>query len=84
MARNLLAEVVVIGFHGRKGPKADPTLMGSAVSHLGLNTDCPVIIVKDKKLRSDKPHQSFRWAVCNDGSAQSIQLFEQLSHLMDL
>lgn len=48
MASTLKADCIVIGFHGRKGPKADPTLMGSAVSHLGLKAECPVIIVKDK------------------------------------
>jgi len=31
MATDLSADVAVVGWHGRKGPKKDPTVMGSAV-----------------------------------------------------
>jgi len=31
MALECEVDVTVVGFHGRKGPKADPTVMGSAV-----------------------------------------------------
>jgi len=31
MADERHASMMVVGFHGRKGPKADPTVMGTAV-----------------------------------------------------
>ena len=30
-AESYNADIIVVGFHGRKGPKGDPTIMGSAV-----------------------------------------------------
>lgn len=35
MAGLYKADVMVVGFHGRKGVKADVTIMGSAVQYLG-------------------------------------------------
>ena len=31
IAKDYKADITVVGFHGRKGPKDDPTVMGSAV-----------------------------------------------------
>jgi hypothetical protein len=31
MAQENKMDIIVVGNHGRKGPKADPTVMGSAV-----------------------------------------------------
>jgi hypothetical protein len=31
MAKENKADLAVVGYHGRKGPKEDPTIMGSAV-----------------------------------------------------
>eukprot|EP00349_Pseudokeronopsis_sp_Brazil_P010606 CAMPEP_0202977564 /NCGR_PEP_ID=MMETSP1396-20130829/84317_1 /ASSEMBLY_ACC=CAM_ASM_000872 /TAXON_ID= /ORGANISM="Pseudokeronopsis sp., Strain Brazil" /LENGTH=140 /DNA_ID=CAMNT_0049716321 /DNA_START=316 /DNA_END=738 /DNA_ORIENTATION=- len=66
------ADIMVVGMHGRKGPKHDPTVLGSAVQYLSINPVTPFLIIKDKKLRSDKPGGSFRWAVCIDGSDKSL------------
>lgn len=41
------ANVAVVGYHGRKGPKADPTVMGTAVQYMGINTSVPIFILKD-------------------------------------
>jgi len=40
-------DIMVVGFHGRKGPKADNTFMGTAVTYLSMEAVCPVLIVKD-------------------------------------
>lgn len=45
----------VVGFHGRKGPKADPTVMGTAVQYMATNTTQPILILKRPKRRSEKP-----------------------------
>jgi len=31
MAEEVNIDINVVGFHGRKGPKVDPTVMGTAV-----------------------------------------------------
>ena len=75
------ADVLVVGFHGRKGPKEDPTIFGSAVHHLALNPVSPVLIVKDKHTRpKDK---DFTWLICTDGSDASFKAFNQAVKLLD-
>ena len=58
----------VVGYHGRKGPKLDPTVMGTAVQYMGTNTAVPIFILKDPIQRKDKPDQAFRFTACCDGS----------------
>ena len=62
------AHVCVVGWHGRKGPKLDPTIMGSAVQYAGINATVPVFILKDPIARKDKPNNAFKWTACIDGS----------------
>ena len=35
-----------IGYHGRKGPKKDTTIMGSTLKAMTYNTKTPTFIVK--------------------------------------
>ena len=41
------AHVCIVGYHGRKGPKKDPTVMGTAVQYMGVHATVPVFILKD-------------------------------------
>jgi hypothetical protein len=61
----------------------DPTVLGSAVQHLSLNTICPVLMIKDKTLRAQKSGGKLRWAVCTDGSEKSIKALHVLARLLD-
>jgi len=45
------ATVMVVAMHGRKGPKEDLTVAGTAVQYLAENAELPVIIIKDAKTR---------------------------------
>ena len=47
MAIDKNVDVTVVGYHGRKGPKDDPTIMGSAVQFMAQNSGSPILIVKD-------------------------------------
>ena len=67
------AEITVVGFHGRKGLKEDPTVMGSAVQHLSTESTNPVLIIKDPKLRENSPEGVYRFGVCIDGSEKSME-----------
>lgn len=60
--------IQVVGFHGRKGPKLDPTVMGTAVQYLSLNTCSPVLILKDPIDRKSKEKLAYTHALCTDGS----------------
>ena len=77
------AGVLVVGLHGRKGPKEVHTICGSAVQHLSVKPVCPVLIVKDKKERGEKKGGAYRWCVCNDGSAKALKAFNVVVQLMD-
>lgn len=52
-------DIMVVGFHGRKGPKADNTVMGTAVTYLSLEAACPVLIIKDHWDREHKPKGAY-------------------------
>ena len=45
--------------------------MGSNVNHLSINATKPVLIIKDPHTRDQKPN-GYRYAVCCDGSQQSL------------
>ena len=84
LAEKAQASIVVVGMNGRKGPKEDKTVLGSAVQFLAINTVCPVLIVKDENgLRSKKHGGKFRVAVCSDGSEKSIKALNFMTRLMD-
>ena len=82
MAVNDKADIIVVGMHGRKGPKADPTVLGSAVQYMSLNYICPILIVKDRTLRADKK-SGYRWAFCTDGSDKSFKCLEEIAKIID-
>lgn len=48
-----------------------------------MNASCPVLIIKDKTVRSEKPGGKLRWAVCTDGSEKSFQAFHLLATMID-
>jgi len=68
------ATLTVVGMHGRKGPKADPTVAGTAVNFLAKNCPNPLIIIKDPILREDKKDCKYRFGVCFDGSPKAIKV----------
>lgn len=74
--------MIVVGYHGRKGPKADPTVLGSAVHFLGMEAAAPIAVIKVRNTRSDKADGAFRWAVCFDGADCSFVGFEEVAKVM--
>ena len=81
MARECAANLTVVGYHGRKGPKVDPTIMGSAVQFMSLNSATPVLIVKDPKTREESPDGFFTMAVLCDGSKKSLDALALMSRM---
>lgn len=76
MAEEQKADICVVGYHGRKGLKADPTVMGSAVQYMSINAKAPVFIMKDPIERKKKEDGVFRFSSCVDGSPQSLKSVE--------
>jgi len=76
------ATIMVCGMHGRKGPKADPTIAGTAVNFLARNCPNPLIIIKDPLTRADKKSGWYRFGVCYDGSNKAIAVLETTLGLM--
>ena len=69
------SDIIVVGNHGRKGPRKDETVCGTLVQYLALNNKFPVLIVKDYRPRTVKPDGCLRWGICYDGSAKSKKAF---------
>lgn len=70
------ASAIFIGFSGRKGLKADPTLMGSTVRHAVLKTSVPIFITKKLRLREKTRTGGFTYLLCLDGGKKSLKGFE--------
>jgi len=68
--------MMVTGYNGVKGPKDDPSIAGSAISYLALNSALPVFVIKDPRRREAKSDNLFRYAVCYDGSPQAQKALE--------
>lgn len=76
------ADMIVVGNHGRKGPKKDETVCGTQVQYLALNSKFPVLIVKDYRARTVKPDGCLRWGICYDGSTKSKKAFQIVLNTM--
>jgi len=76
------ADIIVVGNHGRKGPKAEETVCGSAVESLANNQKFPVIIIKDFKPRAVKRDGCLRYGVCYDGSVKSKKALDLVLNIM--
>ena len=73
---------MVVGFHGRKGPKEDNTVMGSGVTYLSMEAVCPVLIIKDHVDRTKKANGVYQHACCIDDSQQSYKALEMIIRIM--
>jgi len=80
VAKEVNADINVVGFHGRKGVKEDPTVMGTAVRYLSTRSTCPVLIIKDPHDRSQRP-DGYRFAALVDGSRFSIEALELICRI---
>jgi len=59
-------EILIIGYHGRKGIKNDITIMGTTVYNTVFNIKIPTIITKYCYERTEE--KGFNYLVCLDGS----------------
>lgn len=75
--------ILALGYTGSKGPKQDPTLLGSAVEYMAHNPVCPALIVKSNEDRKDKENGAFRWLVCSDGSEKSYKSLRKTIEIID-
>lgn len=73
-------DVTVVGFHGRKGVKMDPTVMGSAVQFMSINSTTPTLIVKQPLDRKERPN-GFSFVICSDGSHKSFKCLDLLCRM---
>mmetsp|Transcript_10661 Transcript_10661/g.20675 ORF Transcript_10661/g.20675 Transcript_10661/m.20675 type:complete len:255 (+) Transcript_10661:128-892(+) len=76
------ADVMVVGFHGRRGPKQDPTVMGSAVDFSLQQGSFSLLIVKNQLHRTRVLNGSFNWVVLTDGSAKAEKSFKTAISMM--
>lgn len=76
------SDVIVVGFHGRKGPKEDVSICGSRVTQLTETSLMPTLIIKDSTKKSERGNK-LKWAVMMDGSDKSIKTMKKTFAFMD-
>lgn len=74
--------IMAVGFHGRKGPKEDPTIMGSAVQYMSINCPTPILIIKDPHSLQNREVDYYRYACCVDGSRKSLKAIDTICDMM--
>jgi len=62
-----------IGYHGRKGAKADTTIMGTTVKNSAYQSKVPICIVKDYTPRKENESKGYTFLVCLDGSEKAYR-----------
>lgn len=71
VAEKYEATVIFIGYTGRKGIKAESTVMGSTTRHAVINTKIPLVITKSIVSREKTKTKGFTFLVCLDGSLKA-------------
>eukprot|EP01138_Halocafeteria_seosinensis_P013131 gb/GECG01013411.1/.p1 GENE.gb/GECG01013411.1/~~gb/GECG01013411.1/.p1 ORF type:complete len:335 (+),score=38.59 gb/GECG01013411.1/:1-1005(+) len=64
-------DVLVVGFTGRKGRKADSSVAGSTVDQALRKAFLPVLVCKRIEEEPDSPASAFNWVVSIDGTKYS-------------
>jgi len=82
LAKDNNTTIMVTGYNGVKGPKADPTIMGTNISYLSENTETPVLVIKDARRRENIPGKLYHYGVCYDGSDASKATLETALAMM--
>ena len=82
LAKEHKSDIIVVGNHGRKVPKKEETVCGSAIEYLSLNSFNPILIIKDYRPRTVKPDGCLRWGVCYDGSTRSKKALDHVLSMM--
>lgn len=79
MASSEHADIIVTGMHGRKGPKEDLTVAGTAVKFLGQQSKT-IAIIKDTNMDVNKTN--YRFGCLFDSSAVSEKVLRQTLSMM--
>jgi len=82
LAENNNTDIIVTGMNGRKGPKADHTIIGTTIEYLQKEAICPIVIVKDMIARASKKDKKYRFGVCYDTSAKSRVALKTVLNMM--
>ena len=83
IAEEYRSNILVLGYHGRKGPKEDPTLLGSNVDAIASDPVCPILVIKRKEERSAKENGAFRFLCCMDDREKAKEALRTIISIMD-
>lgn len=78
-------DFLVTGFVGRKGPKLNPTILGSSADYSLRSAHCTSIIIKPRYLdvESQCDRQKFSFICAVDGSVAAKSAFEDVMKIFD-
>mmetsp|Transcript_36430 Transcript_36430/g.42532 ORF Transcript_36430/g.42532 Transcript_36430/m.42532 type:complete len:281 (+) Transcript_36430:32-874(+) len=76
------AFALFIGYHGRKGEKEDPTVMGQTVRFSAYKSSVPLFVIKSLALREKTKSKGFTYLVCMDGSDKALRGLEFAAKLL--
>lgn len=71
-------DIFVVGFHGRKGPKEDPSVAGSTADSSLRSINCSSLIVKNKPLAAGEPATLLVGVDGSDGAHNAVELLDRM------
>lgn len=83
LASDTKSDILVLGYHGIKGAKGEPTLLEADIDTLAKKPGCPILIIKNVESRKNKENGAFRFLVCMDGRSKSFDALKTIINLMD-
>jgi len=82
LAQRKHTSIMVIGGHGRKGPKKDETVLGTAIQFLAVDSRFPCMIIKDRVSRKERPDKCINYGICFDGSEKAVKTLNLVLSMM--
>lgn len=79
------ASLMVLGFRGKNGAKTRPDELSKAITYLVHKPRIPVLVVKDRIVRSDKTDCAYNWLVCLESpESKSFKALQSMCRFVDV
>lgn len=78
------ASIIVLGFRGKNGAKNRPDELSKAINYLVHKPRIPVLVIKERIVRSDKNDSAYNWLICLDSpDSKSFKALDSMCRFVD-
>jgi len=78
------ASLLVLGFRGKNGAKNRPDELSKAITYLVHKPRIPVLVIKERIVRSDKNDSAYNWLICLESpDSKSFKALDTMCRFVD-